>query len=118
MMTDVIDDTRESTMSKATFRTGKLKDSTKSKGATKSKAVVEVQKKPFKVVIRKLPVRDFNRSAFTAAISRIAQHFSTSNVSDSAAAITAADKEIIQIEHFIEGKLRCGAVVNHISTSK
>ena len=105
-MVDDADAKNVTAMSKTTTRSGKSKDSAKTKGSTKSKAVVDVQKKPFKLVIRKLPVRDFDRGAFTAAISRIASHLSTSLVNDSAGAATAADTEIIQIEHFIEGKLR------------
>lgn len=105
-MTDDADVKNESVMSKTTGKGGKSKDSGKTKGSTKSKAVVDVQKKPFKIVIRKLPVRDFDRCAFTVAISRIASYLSASCVNDSVGAVTAADTEIIQIEHFIEGKLR------------
>ena len=97
---------KENAKTKASGRSGKEKESSKSKAPAKAKLATEVVKKPFKVVVRKLPVRDFNAEDFAKSITRVLSQlgYGTSAPGDETA--KDADKEFIRIEHFIEGKLR------------
>ena len=112
MITPLADDSKavdekstETVKAKTSTRSGKESGWSKSKSAVKAK-VGEPQKKPFKLVIRKLPVHDFNEDDFAASVSRI---LSQLDFGDSAAKLEATkdtEKDVIQIEHFIQGKLR------------
>jgi hypothetical protein len=97
---------KENARTKTTGRSGKEKESGKSKGPVKTKLPAEVVKKPFKVIVRKLPVRDFNVDDFGESIKRVLLQlgYGTSLSGDESA--KDVDKELIRIEHFIEGKLR------------
>jgi hypothetical protein len=72
----------------------------KSKDKSQSKASAETLKKTFKVVIRKLPIRDFSNDDFRANVSRVLLQLGYNCPNPD------AEKELIQIEYFIEGKLR------------
>ena len=97
---------KENARTKTSGRSGKEKESGKSKASVKTKVAAEVVKKPFKVIVRKLPVRDFNVDDFGESIKRVLLQlgYGTSLSGDESA--KDVDKELIRIEHFIEGKLR------------
>ena len=95
---------QEAAKSKNVTRTGKEKEANKTK--VKSKVSAEAQKKPFKIVIRKLPVRDFNKDDFRASVMRVMTQLGYPSPEVIDGASPDVDKEVVQIEHFIEGKLR------------
>ena len=112
MITPVTDDSKaveekssETVKPKTSTRPGKESGWSKSKSVVKTK-VGEPQKKPFKLVIRKLPVHDFNEDDFAASVSRILSQLDFGNSAAKPEAPKDAEKELIQIEHFIQGKLR------------
>lgn len=112
MITPLTDDSKaaeeksiETVKPKTSTRSGKESGWSKSKGAVKTK-VGEPQKKPFKLVIRKLPVHDFNEDDFAASVSRVLSQLDFGNSAVKLDAPKDTDKELIQIEHFIQGKLR------------
>jgi S-adenosylmethionine synthetase len=80
-------------------KSGTEKDK-KSKDKSKSKVSSETMKKTYKVVIRKLPIRDFSNDDFRANVSRVLLQLGYDCPNSD------AENELIQIEHFIEGKLR------------
>lgn len=86
--------------------------STKIKGSDGDK-----DKKTFKVVIRKLPVRAFNIDDFRANVSRVLVllGYPPNTLSDAQSVVQSMEKDsteinknadMVIIEHFIEGKLR------------
>lgn len=112
MITPLTDDSKaveeksiETVKPKTSTRPGKESGWSKSKSAVKTK-VGEPQKKPFKLVIRKLPVHDFNEDDFAASVSRVLSQLDFGNSAVKLDTPKDADKELIQIEHFIQGKLR------------
>jgi hypothetical protein len=84
---------------------GKEDERSKSK-ASKSKGSGDIRKKSFKIVIRKLPVRDFNREDFRANVSRILTQLGYAPGIISHGSNQDTEQDLVQIEHFIEGKLR------------
>jgi hypothetical protein len=80
----------------------------KSKDKSLSKASAETLKKTYKVVIRKLPIRDFSNDDFRANVSRVLLQLGYDCPNSD------AEKELIQIEHFIEGKLRYIRIRNNL----
>jgi hypothetical protein len=114
MITPATDDSKaveekstESVKPKTATRSGKESGWSKTKSVVKTK-VGEPQKKPFKLVIRKLPVHDFNEDDFAASVSRILSQLDLGNSAAKSEIPKDAEKEkeLIQIEHFIQGKLR------------
>lgn len=92
----------DATKPKVIARSSKEKSSAAAKASAKSKTT---EKKPFKIVIRKLPVRDFNIDDFRSSLSRVLSKLGYPAVGDGT--ILNTDRDEVQIEHFIEGKLRC-----------
>ena len=90
---------------KVIARASKEKGSAAAKTSTKSKTT---EKKPFKIVIRKLPVRDFNIDDFRSSLSRVLSKLGYPAIVDGTIGSTV--REEVQIEHFIEGKLRCDLI--------
>ena len=61
-------------------------------------------KKAYKIYIRKLPPRDFNKNEMQSIIEKVNIHLNSLLPSDPN--ITNNNSNLVQIEHFIEGKIR------------
>ena len=98
---------------KGSGRSSKEKDSSK-KSSSKSKSSSESQKKAFKIVIRKLPVRDFSIDDFRTSLSRVLAGLghaaAIGNGAPKDGIVPDVENDLVQIEHFIEGKLRYQAI--------
>ena len=93
---------KEIAKTKIASRSSKEKDLSKPKSSVKLKTT---EKKPFKIVIRKLPVRDFNIDDFRSSLSKVLAKLGHAAIREGMSPDTERDE--VHIEHFIEGKLRC-----------
>ncbi len=102
-MTDSVDISQSKEKSKGYNGKKDNKDKTKDKEKSKTtvvgvapkptKTTHEPTKKVFRIVIRKLPVRDFSSTDFATCVDKVCKDLKLT-------------REVFVIEHFIEGKLR------------